>query len=657
MLEIKYDEKSFQITYNNLLLIKHAPHSPSFKIGIGHAKYRSSHGHFKIKEKIIEQVPLIDFNILESKEDKIIILLFEENYSLKVLIQEKKKYIEIIPTCNNKEINRFWVNITGEKKEAIYGCGAQFSILNLKGVKVPLWVEEQGIGRGDPPITGDWYTTYYPQPTFISTRNFFCHVETGYYCEFDFRNKENIELYIWNVPEKIIIGKYDSILDTVSNLLEFLGRQPRLPDWAYDGIWLGIQGGIKVVEEKIEKARSKGIKVGAVWCQDWQGIRYTSFGKQLFWNWKFDENLYPDLPNFIKSLHEKGIKFLGYINPFLAIEGDLYKEAKMKGFCVKNKEGQDYYLVTTDFSTALLDLTNPDAIHWLKSVIKNNMIDIGMDGWMADYGEYLPTDAILFSGISAEEYHNKYPTEWAKLNHDVLKENNLLKDLIFFTRSGYSHASKYTMLYWAGDQLVNWSIHDGIPSVIPGGISLGVCGIGYYHFDIGGYTTIKEFKRDKEVLLRWAELAAFSMVMRTHEGNRPDDNWQFDSDDETLIHFSKMVKIHLLLKPYLKKLSEEYQEIGIPPFRGLFLHYPNDKTAMNQKYEYLLGRDLLIAPVIKPMVDKWKVYLPDDDWVHVWTRNVYKKGWVEVKAPIGEPPVFYRKNSEFASLFERISQI
>ena len=309
----------------------------------------------------------------------------------------------------------------------------------------------------------------------------------------------------------------------------------------------------------------------------------------------------------------------------------------------------------TDFFAPQIDFSNPEAVNWLKAIIKKNMIGIGMNGYMVDYGEYVPVDAVPYSGMSGEEFHNLSPTLWNKLNYEALKEENLLDKVIFFTRSGFTHSSKYTMMHFSGDQRVDWDERVGLPSIIPSNINMGLCGIGYYHFDIGCYTTSKEYRRSKELFMRSAEIAAFSMLMRTHEGNRPDMNWQFDSDGETLNHLSKMVQTHIHLTPYLQNLSDEYQEYGTPPVRGCFMHYENDTEIYNLKYQFMLGKDLLIAPVIKPKTNKWKVYLPNDIWVHLWSRKTFKPGWNEVESPIGKPPVFYRNESKFKELFSELN--
>ncbi|TFG28429.1 MAG: alpha-glucosidase, partial [Promethearchaeota archaeon] len=605
MLKIEPNQAGFKLYYKDQLFLQHSPEKPCFIIGIGNARYKLTHDKFRIKESVSKKIKLTDFKILSNTKKELIILFSKKKEALEITLRENENFLEIIPITTSSEINRLWIAIPATSDEAIYGCGSRFAELNLRGFIIPIWVEDHS------PVARSKYS-YFPLPTFVSINknSYFLHVETTFYSEFNFTNDFSHELYVWEVPKKILIAKCDSAIAAVKMLSDYFGRQPAMPEWVYDGLILGIQGGNEVVEKKIEKAINAGVDLAAVWCQDWQGIRMTSFGQQLFWNWEYDTKRYPDLPNFIKSLNKRNIKFLGYMNQFIPTDAPMYKKASKEGYCVKNKENKDYIIYTTDFPTAILDVSNPDAVKWMKNIIKNNMLSIGLAGWMHDYGEYLPTDAVLHSGISAEEYHNQYPVEFAKMAHEILKENEKLENIFIFYRSGFSHVSKYMMCYFSGDQLVEWDEGMGIPTVIPCGISVGICGIGYYCYDIGGYTTYGPYKRTKEMFMRGAEMATFTMVMRTHEGNRPYDNWQHDSDAETLSHLAKMVKIHVHLKPYLKQLSKEYQDEGIPPIRACFLHYESDPELHKTKYQYLFGKDLLIAPVIKPQTFTWKTYFP-----------------------------------------------
>ena len=657
MLNIESIEGGFRLYYKDYLILEHSNQDPCIKIGSGEGKFKSHHGHFKIKEKDVIERELREYEILSQEANNIEIMFGTQENLLEFSCSTVDDLLEIRFSSKNTDFNRFWLKVQANVGEAIYGCGEQFSEVNLRGKKVPLWVEEQGVGRGDPPITGDWYTTYFPQPTFVSSENYYLHSESLCYAIFDFTHPDYHELYFWNIPDKIIIGKYQTALDTVSRLSKYLGRQPKLPEWVYDGVWLGIQGGKNVVMEKVKKCLEKGVNVGAVWCQDWQGVNIIGPTKRLKWNWEYDNTLYPDLPSFIKTLNGQGIKFLGYINSMLAPNGSQYGEALEKDLCVKEQNGDTFIIVTDSGDKIMLDLSNPDTLEWLKNVIKENMINIGLSGWMADYGEYIPTDIALRSGEDPKEFHNKYPVIFAKANIEAIKEAGRLGDIVFFTRAGYSHVSRYTTQVWAGDQLVNWSIHDGIATVIAAGISLGICGIGYFHYDIGGFHALQHISRDKEIFMRWAEMAVFTTTMRTHESIRPIGNWQFDSDDETLEFFAKMSQRFTYLKPYMQYLSNEYIEKGFPPIRACYLHYENDPELHKMKYQYLFGQDLLVAPVIKPNSSEGEVYFPDDIWIHIWSGKEFKKGFNKVKAPIGQPPVFYRKDSNFSELFCKLKDV
>jgi alpha-glucosidase len=375
------------------------------------------------------------------------------------------------------------------------------------------------------------------------------------------------------------------------------------------------------------------------------------------WNWVFDEERYPQLPRLIEELHGEGIRFLGYINPFLAIEKELYREASARGYCVKDREGRDLLVTITTFPAALLDLSNPEAAAWIKRVIRENMIGIGLDGWMADYGEYLPPGARPASGESWEGLHNRYPVLWGRANQEAVREAGRERDVVFFMRAGFSGSSAHAPLFWAGDQLVDWGRGDGLPTVIPAALSLGLQGVGQHHSDIGGFTSLAWVRRGKELFLRWTEQAAFSPLMRTHEGNRPGTQWQFHSDQETLRLLARATKVFARLKPYRLQALAEYQHSGLPLMRHPYLHYEHDETLHRLAYQYLLGRDLLVAPVLRPRARTWRAYLPEDSWMHLWSGAPFAPGWQRVPAPLGFPPVFYRADSRFRRDFESLREL
>ena len=164
-------------------------------------------------------------------------------------------------------------------------------------------------------------------------------------------------------------------------------------------------------------------------------------------------------------------------------------------------------------------------------------------------------------------------------------------------RAGGTGSQKYCTLLWAGDQSVDFSIHDGLATVICAALSAGMSGCGITHSDIGGYTSLFGNIRTRELFLRWAEMAAFTPVMRTHEGNRPEENFQYYEDKDCMQQLARLVDVYTMLAPYMKKLVAENHEKGIPVQRPLFLHYEEDDKCYDLQYEYLLGEDVLVAPV------------------------------------------------------------
>ncbi len=584
------------------------------------------HGHLKIKWKILERSSL----------------------GLESLKQVNDNPVTFLVRGSNKA-NSLILKLKAQKKEAIFGGGEQYTHLNLKGKKFFVVVQEQGVGRGHNLISflawlkgvrGNWYSTYFPQPVFFSTAGYGIILDTGALIKVDFTKSDELRFEIYDNKVKVILleGKFEEI---VRQFHKNYGSKPPIYDWMF-GVWIASQGGIEAAEKVIQTCEQNSIPLSALWCQDWCGKNFTKFGRQVYWNWSYDQTDYRDLPQHIDRWKSKGIRFLGYINPFLIKNGPLYNEAASRGYLIRDKHGNFYDIYVTTFPAGMIDLSNQEAYDWYKELVKNNLLSIGMSGWMADFGEYLPMDAQLAGG-NGFDYHNKYPVLWSRLNSEAVSESG--REAIFFMRAGYLGSTIYAPIHWVGDQNVDWSKTDGIASVIPAMISMGLCGVKLAHFDAGGYTSVFWLKRTPHLFMRWAEISAFSPIMRTHQTNRPYKNFQF-SDPRVLNHFARMARIHYALKNYLKSELEKASKTNFPMIRPLMLDYPNDQVCLKIKYQYLLGENVLVAPVLAPNSVTWKVYLPDDQWIHIWSRKQFKKGWVEVDSPLGYPPVFVKASYE-----------
>jgi alpha-glucosidase len=664
LIRIESTAEGFTVFYRGLPLLRHTAAAPAVAVGRGEGRYEMSHGHFHVRDRLLERRRAQEFRVLESSDQAAVV---EFPGLIRLLFDLHQGRLRLRFQDAPAEANRLWLELCATRAEVVYGCGEQFSALQLRGKRVPVWCQEQGVGRSHDAITlyssvrwgsgGAWHSTYFPMPVFLSTAGWYCFCDVLSYCEFDFRRGDRHALAFRQIPGQILFGRGESLAELVQDLSALIGRQPPMPDWADQGMWLGLQGGKRTVQRKLEAARSAGIEVAALWVQDWVGRRITSFGSQLMWNWRYDEGFYPDLPAYLEELHKERVRFLGYINPFLAIERPLYAEASAAGYCVKSPEGGDFMVVVTDFPTALLDLTNPAARDWIKRIIRENMIGIGLDGWMADYGEYLPPGAVLHSGEPWERVHNEYPVLWARANWEAVAEAGAQDRVTFFMRAGNVGTARYAPAIWAGDQLVSWSRHDGLPTVVPAALSLGLQGVGQFHSDLGGFTTMAWIKRSKELFLRWAELAAFTPIIRTHEGNRPRANWQFDSDRETLTFLARMTRVYRGLRDYRRQTYGDYRERGLPLMRHPLLGYPSDPVLPRLKDQFMLGPDLMVAPVMRPGKTRRRVYLPDDGWIHLWSGQHRLAGWQQEAAPLGTPPVYYRADSSFHNDFEALRRL
>ncbi len=653
MLQFTLSDGVLRLKRGDTALYAIRPGDGPLRVGTGKNSFSMTRGSFTIKETDLTLKPLRVRGVTLSER------------TAELTLDEGAAVLEVsgdrldVSFRGLDSYNRMVIELPAEPDEHVYGTGETFSEFDLRGQKVNVWVAEHqnakmlakktikihlGLSVFDRKQKFSNYETYYAQPTFLSSRRYFFHSRSTARCTFDFTKPDVHTLKIDNIAG-FSVGFGDTFEDVLAELSAVLGRQPELPDWVYDGAILGIQGGTDVLLRKVDTCLSHGMPVTGAWIQDWEGRRVTAFGKQLMWNWEWDRELYPKLDEAIARLASQGVKVLGYCNPFLAIEKPLYKEASARGFCVKDKDGKDYLVTITTFPAAMVDLTNPAAWQWLKDVIRKNMIAFGLAGWMADFGEYLPTDCVLYSGEDPELVHNTWPARWAQLNREAVEESGKLGELFFFTRAGFSGTPNASLMMWNGDNHVDFSVDNGLPSVIPAMLSLTCSGYGLSHSDTGGYTTFGKMRRSEELYMRWCEMNAFSLLLRSHEGNNPDLNAQFDASETVLLHQTRMARIHRLLKPYLQSAVRLNAETGVGVVRPLFFYY-DEARAYTEHTEYLLGRDILVAPVLKKGASRRQVYLPDDRWIELSTGKPFGGGEYTIDAPIGKIPVFYRRDAD-----------
>ncbi|MDP8918044.1 MAG: alpha-glucosidase [Pseudomonadota bacterium] len=667
-MKIQTTSDGFDLVLDGRLILRHRSDNPCLFVGHGEARMDMYRGNFEIEDYVTERTPLGHAVVSGSQ----IAFSAAPGQPVRLTLDVSGSDRDGIVAFSEADgaINRIWLRIAAETGEHVWGGGEQMSYFDMRGRRFPLWTSEPGVGRDKTTeITfkadvtgksgGDYWNTNYPQPTYLSSRRYALHVETTAYSAFDFRQDAFHEIEIWAVPERIELTARPNFMALVEAMSERFGRQPPLPEWVYGGAILGLKDGARSFE-RLESIVAAGAKVSGLWCEDWVGLRHTSFGARLFWDWKANEDRYPALRQRMAELEDRGIRFLGYVNPYIAADGSLFHEADAAGYFAKDGAGKTALVDFGEFDCGVVDFTNPAAAEWFaERVIGQNMLDFGLSGWMADFGEYLPIDVHLANGIDAKLMHNAWPTLWAEVNARAVESRGKTGDILFFMRAGFTGVQKHCPLLWAGDQSVDFTRHDGLVTVISGALSSGLLGNAYHHSDIGGYTSLFGNVRTAELIMRWSEMAAFTPVMRSHEGNRPRDNLQIDQDPEVLSHFARMTQVYVHLVPYLKSLVDDASTRGLPVQRPLFLHFEEDARTYAIQDAYLYGPDLLVAPVWQAGKAEWTTYLPEGaDWAHVWSGRRFAGGQeVTVESPLGQPPVFSRDGSRFAELFSGLRML
>jgi alpha-glucosidase (family GH31 glycosyl hydrolase) len=546
--------------------------------------------------------------------------------------------------------------------EHFMGFGGQSFDVDHRGQTIPLWVEEDGIGKNATdddfsgfPIRGRRHTTHTPMPMFTSSRGYAMMLDTPYRSIFAMCSEDDrrVRIEAWEDDLDLYLIDAPSPADGVSRLTDVVGRPDPLPNTGL-APWLDAIFGSAHVREVATTARTNDVPVSVIWTEDFRGgaDQGATLGYALDEDWNIDRVLYPDFEMLASDLHDEGIAFLTYNNSFLMMNADVFPEATMGGHTIQNGMGAPYTFTGATFMpTSLVDFTSPAAVSWAQGVYRAQ-ITAGSDGWMADFAEWLPTDCTLHSGEDPFAQHNLYPLGWQRLNRDLFASIGDGVERVWFVRSGYLRSQPLVQVMWAGDQTTDWAVGDGFPSVIPMGIGLGMTGFPYYATDIGGYISVGTVPTTRELFFRWTTFGALSPVMRTHHGRMAMQNWQWDHDAETIAHFGRWARVHQQLFPYLRALADEASRTGAPMFRALAYDHPEFEAGWTMTDEYALGPSILVAPVVTEGATSRMVTLPSGRYHPLLGGAVITSTGapMSVDAPVTEIPAFVPEGSMIVAL-------
>ncbi len=524
--------------------------------------------------------------------------------------------------------------------ELFYGLGERFTACNQYGQEVSAWSSAGPTGRRD------W--TYFPQPFVITGSHYGILLDTSHRNRFhlcsDFRQRfafetEGAELcyyFIYN-PDP---------LEIIEGLTDLVGKPPLPPKWSF-GVIRNINGGEENVCAEAHKLRAMSIPCSALWY-------YDSLDEDRHIAWPINPNFYDgdysDIAALNRHLKTLGYKAQTYLFPYVYVGTKNYAEGAGKDYFVKNGYG-DIYLIPfhtvddkvpqpTTRMAAIIDFTHPAAVEWYQEIIRQIVLELDFDGWMHDFGEDVPADAVFFNDKTGAEMHNIYPVLYKKATYEACMRYK--PEVSYYARAGYAGSQGYTMALWTGDQVINWSYDEGLPSVIPAALNLGFCGCPYIGPDIAGYFHSENHASiiSEELWIRWLQLGALSPIMRDLIAYYPIELW---SSEQTAAAYQIYSRLHMNLFPYLYSYAQVAHSRGFPIMRHLYLAYPDDVNVHKLDYQYLLGEELLIAPVLSPAVDEWQVYLPDGEWIGWWDGKRYPgKQSIVASAPLMQIPMFVK---------------
>lgn len=539
-------------------------------------------------------------------------------------------------------INRVSLAFKMHDDDHFFGFGERFVRSDHRGQLLYNWVEDAGFGHGEgtPPGPGNpspngEAMAYVPIPWFLSPRGF------GLLLNGTFRTVHHLGD---QTPDAWRIESWRSVLDAtifassdpvalVEDLTAITGRPPEIADYV-----LAPRRRANPGTDEVAKLRAAHIPTSVI---------------------DLDVHYFPNgggsdsaaMKALTSDMHARGFKTVAYFCSFVSDKWQpVFDDAASKGYFVKHADGTPYTVLDLPYNAGIVDFTNPDAVAWYQGWMQR-AIDDGWDGWMYDFAEYVPMDAVMHNGMSGMEAHNLYPVLYQKAMFDLL-ERQKKKDYLVFVRSGFLGTGGLVPMVWGGDNSTDFDLAKGLPATLQAALSAGMSGIPLWGSDISGYHFVYNPPPDKEVYLRWTEVGAFSADMHDeNEGSGAPqysnaDRWQIWKDQESQDVYRKYASYKTRMLPYVRLAVAQARARGTPVMRHLYMHYPRDPNVYGIGDEYMYGDALLVAPVVARGLKSRSVYLPEPEYFDFWSgARVKGGGKIDAPAPLDVVPVFAKKGA------------
>ncbi|MGW2785691.1 glycoside hydrolase family 31 protein [Streptomyces populi] len=433
------------------------------------------------------------------------------------------------------------------------------------------------------------------------------------------------------------------------------GRTPMLPEWAA-GFWQ-CKLRYRTQEELLEVARGyrrRGLPLSVIVCDF---FHWTHLG-----DWKFDPAEWPDPAAMQAELAELGVRLAVSVWPSVSPLSENHGLMEQRGWFIGTEYGPMAHAdwpdkqVASTVQVAFYDATNPEARAFLWSRVKDNYLDpYGISAFWLDAcePELKPgfSENLRYHAGPGLEVGNLYPRENARTFYEGLRAAGET-EIVSLNRSAWAGSQRYGAALWSGDIGTDFAT---LRRQIAAGLNTALSGIPWWNTDIGGFHGgDPDDPAYREVMVRWFQFGALSPLMRLH-GFRdpglplgpsmtggPNEVWSYGEEAGAVME--KYLRLRERLKPYLLEVMREAHEEGLPVMRPLLLEFPGDQAAWSVDDAYLLGPDLLVAPVLTAGATARTAYLPAGArWTDAWTGTSYEGGAaVTVDAPLDRIPLFLR---------------
>lgn len=571
--------------------------------------------------------------------------------------------------------------------EHVTGLGERFDALDHRGTSLDSVVFEQYKSQGAE------RKTYLPMPFahIVGAAGWGFHVRTSRRVWFDFAGRDPAR--IWVEAEVDMDSAAETVLDlaiydgtptqVLHSFVTEVGCPTELPSWVFR-LWASANewNTQQKVMKQMDLHREHDIPVGSVVIEAWSDESTFTAWRDSQYSVTEDgaahrladftypaEGAWPDPKGMIDELHQREIKIHLWQIPLFKMRPHPQGQARadataaIRDGVLVNEEAPDGSLRPYRnrgwwFPLGLMpDLTDDRAAKWWTEKRRYLVKEMGIDGFKTDGGEHAwGRDLRYLNGKHGDEGNALFPVHYTKVFGDLLESAG--KAPVTFSRAGYTGSQAHGT-YWAGDENSTW---EAFRWSLFAGLSAASSGILYWGWDLGGFSGEVP---DGELYLRSAAAAAFVPIMQYHaefnhhrlpSGDRtPWNIAERNGDDRVLPIFRRFAKLRERLVPYLAREAHQFIDTGSPLMRPLYFDSPSDPAVWQRPLQWMLGNDILVAPVTEAGASEWSTYLPEGDWIDVWRGIPVRGGQVVVRpVPIDEIPLYVRAEAwaELAPVFE-----